>query len=106
MRRLLGAEKLRSSTLLRKLEVKKKMKQKLILEYKVDLTRIEGSGDFICPTCGVNISPDDQTEDTYSIKGMKTRRDILEELVIQCHRCKTLIRLTGFKLLDSLESGT
>jgi hypothetical protein len=37
---------------------------------------------------------------------MKTRRDILEELVIQCHRCKTLIRLTGFKLLDSLESGS
>jgi predicted RNA-binding Zn-ribbon protein involved in translation (DUF1610 family) len=104
MRRLLGAEKLQSNTLLRKLEVKKKMKPKLILEYKVDLTRIEGSGDFPCPTCGVNMSPDDQTEDTYSIKGMKTGRDILEELVIQCHRCKTLIRLTGFKLLDSLES--
>jgi predicted RNA-binding Zn-ribbon protein involved in translation (DUF1610 family) len=102
VRRLLGAEKLQSSTLLRKLEVKKKMKPKLILEYKVDLTRIEGSGDFPCPTCGVNMSPDDQTEDTYSIKGMKTRRDILEELVIQCHRCITLIRLTGFKLLDSL----
>jgi hypothetical protein len=91
--------------LLRKLEVKK-MKPKLILEYKVDLTRIEGSGDFPCPTCGVNMSPDDQTEDTYSIKGMKTRRDILEELVIQYHRCKTLIRLTGFKLRDSLKSGS
>jgi hypothetical protein len=88
------------------LEVKKEMKPKLILEYKVDLARIEGSGDFPCPICGVNMSPDDQTEDTYSIKGMKTRRDILEELVIQCHRCKTLIRLTGFKLLDSLESGS
>jgi hypothetical protein len=85
--------------------VKKKMKTKLLLEYKVDLTKIDGGGDFPCPTCGVNMSPDDQTEDTYSIKGMKTRRDILEELVIQCHRCKTLIRLTGFKLLDSLESG-
>jgi phage terminase large subunit GpA-like protein len=82
------------------------MKPKLILEDKVDLARIEGSGDFPCPICGVNMSPDDQTEDTYSIKGMKTRRDILEELVIQCHRCKTLIRLTGFKLLDSLESGS
>jgi hypothetical protein len=84
------------------------MKTKLLLEYKVDLTKIEGSGDFPCPTCGVNMSPDDETEDTHSIsiKGMKTRRDILEELVIQCHRCKTLIRLTGFKLLDSLESGS
>jgi hypothetical protein len=82
------------------------MKTKLLLEYKVDLNRIDGNGDFPCPKCRVNMSPDDQTEDTYSIKGMKTRRDILEELVIQCHRCKTLILLTGFKLLDSLEGGS
>lgn len=79
------------------------MKTRLLFEYKVDLTKIEGSGDFACPKCGVNMSPEDQTEDTYSIKEIKTRRDILEELVIECHRCKSLIRLTGFKLLDSLE---
>jgi hypothetical protein len=79
------------------------MKTKLLLEYKVDLTKIEGSGDFPCPTCGVNMSPEDQTEGAYSIKEIKTRRDVLEELVIQCQRCKSLIRLTGFKLLDSLE---
>ena len=83
--------------------MKKKMKTKLLLEYKVDLTKIEGSGDFPCPQCGVNMSPEDQTEDTYSIKEIKTRRDVLEELVIQCHSCKSLIRLSGFKLLDSLE---
>jgi predicted RNA-binding Zn-ribbon protein involved in translation (DUF1610 family) len=81
----------------------KKRKTKLLLEYKVDLAKIEGSGDFPCPKCGVNMSPEDQTDTTYSIKEIKTRRDILEELVIQCHRCKSLIRLTGFKLLDSLE---
>ena len=86
-----------------KLEVKKKMKTKLLLEYKVDLTKIEGSGDFPCPECGVNMSPEDQTEDTYSNKEIKTRRVVLEELAIQCHSCKSLIRLTGFKLLDSLE---
>ena len=83
--------------------MKKKMGTRLLLEYKVDLTKIEGSGDFLCPQCGVNISPEDQNEDTYSIKEIKTRRDVLEELVIQCHRCKSLIRLTGFKMLDSLE---
>jgi transcription initiation factor IIE alpha subunit len=83
--------------------VKKKMKTRLLLEYKVDLTKIEGSGDFPCPKCGVNMSPEDQTEGTYSIKEIKTRRDVLEELVIQCQGCKSLIRLTGFKLLDSLE---
>jgi transcription initiation factor IIE alpha subunit len=83
--------------------VKKKMKTRLLLEYKVDLTKIEGSGDFPCPKCGVKMSPEDQTEGTYSIKEIKTRRDTLEELVIRCQRCKSLIRLTGFKLLDSLE---
>jgi transcription initiation factor IIE alpha subunit len=83
--------------------VKKKMKTKLLLEYKVDLAKIEGSGDFPCPKCGVNLSPEDQTEDTYSIKEIKTRRDRLEEVVIQCHSCKSLIHLTGFKLLDLLE---
>jgi hypothetical protein len=83
--------------------MKKKMGTRLLLEYKVDLTKIEGSGDFPCPECGVSISPEDQTEDAYSIKEIKTRRDVLEDLVIQCHRCKSLIRLTGFKLLDSLE---
>ena len=89
-----------------KLKVKKKMKVKPLLEYKVDLTKIEGSGDFPCPNCGVNISPEDHTDNTYSIKEIKTRRDILEELVIQCYICKGLIRLTGFKLFGSKEYDT
>jgi predicted RNA-binding Zn-ribbon protein involved in translation (DUF1610 family) len=86
-----------------KTKKKKKMRTKLLLEYKVDLTKIEGSGDFPCPKCGVKLSPEDQAENTYSIKEIKTRRDRLEEIVIQCHRCESLIRLAGFKLLDSLE---
>ena len=82
---------------------KRKMKTKLLLEYKVDLARIEGSGDFPCPKCGAKLSPEDETEATYSIKEIKTRRDRLEELIIQCHTCKSLIHLAGFKLLDSME---
>jgi transcription initiation factor IIE alpha subunit len=82
---------------------KRKMKTKLLLEYKVDLAGIEGNGDFPCPTCGAKLSPEDETEATYSIKEIKTRRDRLEELVIQCNRCESLIHLAGFKLLDSLE---
>ena len=82
---------------------KTKIRTKLLLEYKVDLARIEGSGDFPCPECGVRLSPEDETEATYSIKEIKTRRDRLEELIIQCHKCKSLIHLAGFKLLDSLE---
>jgi transcription initiation factor IIE alpha subunit len=82
---------------------KRKTRTKLLLEYKVDLARIEGSGDFPCPQCGAKLSPEDQTEATYSIKEIKTRRDRLEELIIQCHTCESLIHLAGFKLLDSIE---
>jgi len=82
---------------------KRKMKTKLLLEYKVDLARIEGSGDFPCPKCGAKLSPEDETEATYSIREIKTRSDRLEELIIQCNRCESLIHLAGFKLLDSLE---
>ena len=85
------------------MERKRKSKTKLLLEYKVNLAKIDGSGDFPCPKCGVRMSPDDQTENTYSIKEIKTRRDRLEELVIQCKTCKSLIHLAGFKLLDSLD---
>jgi len=81
---------------------KRKMKPRLLLEYPVHLAKIEGSGDFPCPQCGVKLSPEDQTEDAYSIKEIKTRRDRLEELVIQCNRCESFIHLAGFKLLDSL----
>jgi len=38
---------------------KRKMKTKLLLEYKVDLARLEGSGDFPCPKCGAKLSPED-----------------------------------------------
>jgi hypothetical protein len=84
------------------LQKKRKPKTKLLLEYKVNLAKIDGSGDFPCLKCGVRMSPDDQTENTYSIKEIKTRRDRLEELVIQCKTCESLIHLAGFKLLDSL----
>ena len=82
---------------------KRKIRTKLLLQYKVDLARIEGSGDFPCPKCGAKLSPEDETEAKYSIKERKTRRDRLEELIIQCNRCESLIHLAGFKLLDSLE---
>jgi transcription initiation factor IIE alpha subunit len=82
---------------------KRKMRTKLFLEYKVDLVRIEGSGDFPCPKCGAKLSPEDETEAKYSIREIKTRGARLEELVIQCNRCGSLIHLAGFKLLDSLE---
>jgi phage FluMu protein Com len=74
--------------------------QKTKQEYELDLTRAEGSGDFKCPKCKVTISPDDQTENVYTIREVKTKRDTLVELLIQCNRCMSLIHLTGFNLAN------
>ena len=82
---------------------KRKMKTKLLLEYKIDLAKIEGNGALPCPKCGAKLSPEDQTEAKYSIREIKTRKDRLEELIIQCHTCESLIHLAGFKLLDAME---
>lgn len=67
--------------------------------YVVDLTKINGDGDFQCPYCGVVISPEDETENTYVIKETKMKSsDDLEKLVIQCNKCGSIIHITGFDL--------
>jgi DNA-directed RNA polymerase subunit RPC12/RpoP len=70
------------------------VKQPLV--YEVNLTKIQGDGDFPCPNCGVIISPEDETEDVYRILKTKVRGQALEELVIQCNKCGSKIRLIGF----------
>ena len=64
--------------------------------FTIDLAKIEGKGDFPCPNCGGNISPDDQTENAYSIVDTKVNSESLEELTIQCNKCGSKIRLTVF----------
>ena len=76
------------------------MKQKQA--YVLDLTKIGGSGDFSCPHCGAAISPDDCTEEVYSILEAKVDSHGLEELVICCNRCTSQLHLTGFSLLQKL----
>lgn len=75
------------------------MKQRSI--FKIDITEIEGDGDFPCPNCGVMISPDDETETVYSIIETKTRNETLEELILQCNKCKSKIHLVGFLTLQN-----
>ena len=70
--------------------------------YKVDLTKICGKGDFPCPRCKSIISPDETSEETYSILDPKVKNQELEEIVICCNKCKSQIHLTGFALLDKL----
>jgi MinD superfamily P-loop ATPase len=78
----------------------KKMRTKQLRVSELDLTKIEGNGDFPCPNCGIMISPEDETMDVYTILEEKLKGDVLEELVIQCGKCSSQIRLTGFALLE------
>jgi DNA-directed RNA polymerase subunit RPC12/RpoP len=71
-----------------------------LLTYQVDLTKIQGDGDFQCPKCRVTISPDDETDEVYCILETKVRNKSLDELVIQCQKCGSEIRLIGFSLLN------
>lgn len=74
----------------------KRMKQSNEQIYTIDLAKIEGNGDFACPRCQVLISPDDESEDVYTIVDTKVRGESLQELTIQCNKCGSKIRLTGF----------
>ena len=64
------------------------------LVYQVDLVELQGEGDFTCPSCGILISPEDETEEVYTILETKIKGQDLEALVIQCKRCKSKIRLS------------
>jgi DNA-directed RNA polymerase subunit RPC12/RpoP len=75
---------------------------KQIHVYKLDLTKIDGSGDLSCPHCGSAISPDDVTEEAYSILETKVSKHGLEEVTIRCNRCTSQIHLSGFSLLQNL----
>jgi hypothetical protein len=66
------------------------------LVYKMSLTELQGEGEFPCPGCGIIISPEDETDDVYAILDTKVCDGELEELEIQCNKCKSKIRLTGF----------
>lgn len=72
--------------------------------FEVDLTRIEGDGDFSCPRCENAISPNDESEETYSIVEPKVNRYGLTKVIIRCNKCASRIHLTGFPLLQELES--
>ena len=74
--------------------------------HKVDLTHIEGDGDFACPSCGTVISPDDESETVYTIIDTRMKKDHLEELIIRCNGCGSEIHLVGFLPISETELGT
>ncbi len=65
--------------------------------YTINLAAIEGDGTFACPKCGTMISPDDESESNYKILDTTVKNDELAELVIECGKCSSTIRITGFQ---------
>ena len=71
-----------------------------IKRYTVDLRKTKGEGDVKCPKCGVVISPDDETEEVYTILDTVMDGDRLDRIVLQCFKCLSRIDLTGFDFLS------
>jgi len=71
--------------------------------FQIDLRKIEGEGEFPCPTCGEVISPDDYSEITYTISDIKTKEDgTVQEITVQCRKCGSIICLNGFDAFQDL----
>ncbi|HVP15932.1 MAG TPA: hypothetical protein VMT42_01020 [candidate division Zixibacteria bacterium] len=67
--------------------------------YTIDLTKLKGNEDVHCPRCENAISPDDETEDAYTILETVMKGDTLDKITLKCNKCQTHICLTGFQLL-------
>ena len=73
--------------------------------FRINLNDIEGTGDFPCPSCGVIISPDEDSEETYKIVEVDTFKDgSLKALTLLCKKCQATIILEGFEALNGLDN--
>jgi len=72
-------------------------------QYEINLTKIDGDGAFPCPKCKTIISPDDETEDVYTIVETKVKNDELVGLILQCNKCGSKIKLAGFQYTEKEE---
>ena len=70
-----------------------------VVFFVVDLFETEGRGEFKCPRCGVEISPNDTTENVYKILDVAMKEDRLDKVILECNKCGSRIHLTGFNLL-------
>ena len=70
-----------------------------LLTYRIVFSNLTEDGAFLCPKCGVKISPGDETEDVYCILESKLVDNNLEEILILCKNCTSKIKLTGLSLI-------
>jgi len=68
--------------------------------YTINLAKVKGTGEFKCPKCRTMISPDDKTENVYTIVEPVVENESLKKLIIKCNSCGSQIHLIGFDLLD------
>ena len=81
-------------------------KQETVMQrfhYVLDLASTESDGAFLFPRCGLLLFPDDETEDNYNIVETKVCNNNLEELTVECKRCRSEIQLVGFYNFDTEE---
>lgn len=66
-------------------------------DFEVDLVTLENKdGVFACPRCEQLISPDDDSDQTYTILDTIMASGHLSALIIECRDCNAVIRLIGF----------
>jgi predicted RNA-binding Zn-ribbon protein involved in translation (DUF1610 family) len=81
------------------------MKQKLanqLTVYRMELDEINRNGSLPCPGCGTHISPDDQTEEAYTLLDVNMNGVSLDEIVIRCNRCRSQIYIAGFSKAEQI----
>jgi len=74
--------------------------------YRMELDEINKNGALPCPSCGAHISPDDQTEEVYTLLDVNMGNYGLEEIVVQCNRCQSQIYIRGFSEAEQLTKTT
>jgi hypothetical protein len=68
----------------------------------IDLTEIEGDGEFSCPRCEEIISPDDDSGKAYDVLKTEENDGLLKKVTIKCGTCRSIIQLEGFGLLEKI----
>ena len=63
--------------------------------FEIDLTKVD-SPNVPCPKCGNVFYPDDESEDSYIIIETKVEEEKLKEIIVNCRKCGSNVRLTGF----------
>jgi hypothetical protein len=69
--------------------------------FKLGISKTDRDGAFLCPNCRARICPDDNSDVIYSIHDIVLTDDnLVDELVLCCHRCSSFIHLTGLSNIE------